>query len=144
MYSAANQFADDMVLTFGNAMSYHPPTSKLYRCARLLDCNFRRSWEILAPKLKLIKPEKTTLSGVNRCQEQLEAASMASRERERNAARMALEKIKKTVVIDSPPNLLREMDILFGCYSNPKSLEKIGFCLKQNYVKEDESRRGRY
>ena len=46
--------------------------------------------------------------------------------------------IKKTVEIDSPPNLLREMDILFGCYSNPKSLERIGFYLKQNYVEEDE------
>ena len=54
MYSAANQFADDIVLTFGNAMLYHPPSSEVYRFARLLDCNFRRMWGILAAKLKLV------------------------------------------------------------------------------------------
>ncbi|KAG6407241.1 hypothetical protein SASPL_130227 [Salvia splendens] len=54
MYSAAKEFADDMLLTFGNAMAYHPPSSEVYRNARLLDCNFRRRWEILAAKVKLV------------------------------------------------------------------------------------------
>ncbi|KAL1555923.1 transcription factor GTE12-like isoform X2 [Salvia divinorum] len=255
MYSTAKEFADDMLLTFRNAMSYHSPSSEVYCNARLLACNFKRRWGILpatmkpvvenkhqvmkpmkAPtaekrgysgrvsmeeKLKLepkIKNEETTLNGctslskiadkgVKRCQElsidctresvpngekipsststttpasaakgvqmspkkalrvamlksrfannifeathpalsektsieePLKAAEMPSRERERNVARMALEKIKKTVEIDMPPSILREMDNLFGCYPNPKSLEKIGFYLKQNYVEEYE------
>ncbi|KAG6405072.1 hypothetical protein SASPL_132654 [Salvia splendens] len=223
MYSDAKEFADDMVLTFRNAMLYHSPTNEVYRNARLLNCNFKRRWEILAKKMKLVvekshqvmKPaaaaglmkapkaeqrgysrrEKTALNGctslrktsdkgVNRCQEAaidaytrgavpIEAkspcstsattptsaaegvqmspkkasrvamlkgrfAEMAARERERKAARMALEKIKKTVEIDTSPILLKEMSILFGCYSNPKALEKVGFYLKQNYVEEYE------
>ncbi|XP_042007466.1 transcription factor GTE12-like [Salvia splendens] len=235
MYSDAKEFSGDMLLTFRNAMLYHSPLDEVYRNARLLNCNFKRRWEILAKKMKLdvdnsnqvmkpaagpmkapkaekrgysrrvslekklklgagIKNEKTlngctslrknSDKGVNRCQEAaIDAytrgavpieekspcstssttptsaaegvqmspkkasrvamlkgrfAEMASRERERKAARMALGKIKKTVEIDTSPILLKEMSILFGCYSNPKALEKIGFYLKQNYVEEYE------
>ncbi|XP_047949513.1 transcription factor GTE11-like [Salvia hispanica] len=54
MYSDAKEFADDMVLTFRNAMLYHSHTDEVYRNARLLNCNFKRRWEILAKKMKLV------------------------------------------------------------------------------------------
>ncbi|KAG6405070.1 hypothetical protein SASPL_132652 [Salvia splendens] len=79
-----------------------------------------------------------TLYEKTRIGEQLKATEMASRERERKVARMAMVKVKKTVEIDTSPILLKEMSILFGCYSNPKALEKVGFYLKQNYVEEYE------
>ncbi|XP_042009760.1 transcription factor GTE12-like isoform X1 [Salvia splendens] len=285
MYSAAKEFADDVLLTFGNAMSYHPPSSEVYRSARLLKCNFGRMWEILDAKLKPVvennhqvmkpaadlvkapvpekrgnsrrtslekrlkskpwikhvKPRKTALNGFSlmstivdeelaidartrgaapneeknpcstsattpasedlnmimnsftlfiidyssigfmagvpmspkkalrvamlksrfantifkathpsldektRIEKQLEAAEIASRERERNAARMALEMMEKAAEIDSPPNMLNDMDILFGCYPNSKSLEQIGLFLKVNYledVEEDDPEEG--
>ncbi|XP_047945707.1 transcription factor GTE12-like [Salvia hispanica] len=285
MYSAAKEFADDVLLTFGNAMSHHPPSSEVYRSARLLDCNFRRMWEILDAKFKPVvennhhvlkpaadlikapvpekrgnsrraslvkrlkskpgskhvKPRKTALNGFSlmstivdeelaidsrtrgaapneekspcstsattpasedlnmimnsftlfiigcssigfmadvqmspkkalrvamlksrfaatiskathpsldektRIEKQVKAAEIASRERERNAARMALEMMEKAAEIDSPPNMLKDMDILFGCYPNSKSLEQIGLFLKENYledVKEDDSEEG--
>ena len=63
MYSDAKEFADDVLLTFGNAMSYHPPSSELYRNARLLDCNFRRRWEILAAKMKLVVENNHQVAG---------------------------------------------------------------------------------
>ncbi|KAL1566572.1 transcription factor GTE10-like [Salvia divinorum] len=66
---------------------------------------------------------------------------------ERDAARIAIEKSKTVIRIadfidyfyQCSPNMLREMDILFGCYSNPKCLEKIGIYLKENYVEKDEA-----
>ncbi|XP_042044566.1 transcription factor GTE11-like [Salvia splendens] len=60
------------------------------------------------------------------------------RERERKAARMALEKIQKTVEIYSPPSLLKDMDILFGRYPNLKYLQRIGLYLKEEYAEEDD------
>ncbi|KAG6407243.1 hypothetical protein SASPL_130229 [Salvia splendens] len=263
MYSAAKEFADDVLLTFGNAMSYHPPSSEVYRSARLLKCNFGRMWEILDAKLKPVvennhqvmkpaaglmkapvpekrgnsrqtslekrlkskpgikhvKQRKTALNGFSlmsttvdeelaidartrgaapneekspcstsattpasegfmagvqefpkkasrvamlksrfadtifkathpsldektRIKEQLKAAEMASRERERNAARMALEMMEKTAEIDRPPNMLEDMDILFGRYPNSKLLEQIGLFLKENYVEDDDPEEG--
>ncbi|KAG6419293.1 hypothetical protein SASPL_121509 [Salvia splendens] len=60
------------------------------------------------------------------------------RERERKAARMALEKMEKTVDIYSPPSLLKDMDILFGRNPNLKYLQRIGLYLKEEYAEEDD------
>ncbi|XP_047943407.1 transcription factor GTE11-like isoform X2 [Salvia hispanica] len=60
------------------------------------------------------------------------------RERERKAARMALEKMEKTVEIYSPPSLLKDMDVLFGRYPNPKYLQRFGLYLKEEYADEYE------
>ncbi|KAL1556359.1 transcription factor GTE10-like [Salvia divinorum] len=87
----------------------------------------------------IFKATHLTLYEKTRIEDQLKDVKMASRKIEIDAARMALDKIEKTVFIYSSPNMLREMDILFGCYSNPKCLDKIGFYLKQNYVEKDEA-----
>ncbi|KAL1555977.1 hypothetical protein AAHA92_11653 [Salvia divinorum] len=270
MYSAAKEFADDMLLTFRNPMSYYPPSAEVYCSARLLNCNFKRMWGILDAKLKPVveknhqvtkpvlqknhqvtkpaglmkapvpekrgnarrtsvekrlksklrnmnvKSRRTSLNGVslistiadkepaidartrgaapddekNPCStsattpasaeglmdgvqmspqkalrvamlksrfadtifkathptlyektrngEQPKPAEMPSRERERYAARMALEMVKKTAEIDRPPIMLQDMDTLFGRYPNSKSLEQIGLFVKENYVEEDD------
>ena len=49
-YFAGKEFVDDVQLTFGNAMLYHPPTDGIYRNARLLNCNFKRRWKTMAKK----------------------------------------------------------------------------------------------
>ncbi|KAL1555924.1 hypothetical protein AAHA92_11606 [Salvia divinorum] len=264
MYSASKEFADDMLLTFRNPMSYYPPSAEVYCSARLLNCNFKRMWGILDAKLKPVveknhqvtkpvlqknhqvtkpaglmkapvpekrgnarrtsvekrlksklrnmnvKSRRTSLNGVslistiadkepaidartrgaapddekNPCstsattpasaeglmdgvqmspkkalrvamlksrfadtifkathptlyeKTKLKAAEMPSRERERYAARMALEMVAKTAEIDRPPIMLQDMDTLFGRYPSSKSLEQIGLFVKENYVEE--------
>ena len=103
--------------------------------------------------------------------EQLKAAEMASRERETNDARMVHSSniwpskfisfyfffvsfvfmltiemlvfwMEKTVKIDSPPNMLKDMDKLFGLHPNSKSLEQIRLFVKENYVEDDDPEGG--
>ncbi|KAG6403173.1 hypothetical protein SASPL_135390 [Salvia splendens] len=111
----------------------------------------------------IFKDTHPTLSSIV---EQLNAAEMASRERERNDARivhssniwpskfifffvsfvfmLTVENCclyfgwKKTVKIDRPPNMLKDMDNLFGLYPNSKSLEQIRLFVKENYVEDDD------
>lgn len=52
--------------------------------------------------------------------------------------------MEKTVEIDSPPNMLKDMDILFGRYPNSKSLEQIGLFVKDNYVEDDDHEEGQF
>lgn len=51
MYSAAKEFADDVELTFQNAMLYNPPSDQVHRWAEMLDDNFWRRWKLLDGRL---------------------------------------------------------------------------------------------
>ncbi|XP_057764111.1 transcription factor GTE11-like [Salvia miltiorrhiza] len=97
--------------------------------------------------------EKEQLKEKARIEAQIKAAEVASRrkqqdelkmrrERERKAARIALEKMEKTVEIDWALSMLRDLDILFGGYPNSKSVEQLGLYLKEKYVEEDDAEDG--
>ncbi|KAH6825572.1 hypothetical protein C2S53_016378 [Perilla frutescens var. hirtella] len=98
--------------------------------------------------------EKEQLKEKARIEAQIKAAEAASRrreqddlkrcrERERKAARMALEKMEKTVEIDKNASILKDLETLFGLpgrtgYPDFKTLARLGLHMKDDYLEEDE------
>eukprot|EP00250_Pteridium_aquilinum_P020543 c24856_g5_i1 orf=2-1237(-) len=57
-YSAAQEFADDVRLTFSNAMTYNPPGNDVHQMAVELLNMFKSGWEVIDEKLKRIEAER--------------------------------------------------------------------------------------
>ncbi|MCO5547388.1 hypothetical protein L7F22_000837 [Adiantum nelumboides] len=50
-YKSLSEFADDVKLTFKNAMSYNPPGNDVHQSARMLLTMFERDWDALRERL---------------------------------------------------------------------------------------------
>lgn len=57
-YTAAQEFADDVRLTFSNAMTYNPPANDVHQLAIELLSIFEKGWEVIEEKLKRIEAER--------------------------------------------------------------------------------------
>ncbi|KAL1560396.1 transcription factor GTE10-like [Salvia divinorum] len=121
----------------------------IFKATHPTPVNHDENSDISRMQQEKLRLEIEQLKEKTRVEAEIKAAEAASRrkevddlrmrrERERKAARMALEKMEKTVEIGSPPSMLKDVDTLFGRYPNSKCLQRFGLYLKEKYMEEDE------
>ncbi|EYU30420.1 hypothetical protein MIMGU_mgv1a024229mg [Erythranthe guttata] len=131
IYSCADEFFDDVKLTFANAILYNPGWNRVHHLAKQLDSLFCKRWKRFEAdrkrkkdsdhthstrvQPKKDKSEKEMVKERERIEEEFRAAQKEDLKRRRTIERVALEHTEKSVSInDDNAHLLKELESVCG------------------------------